>query len=61
MLCHIMTILLEYIIIHYNFTQILNNTINIYFVLPYYAGIMLNAFNDPLFSKLCWHNWWVPT
>ena len=57
MLRHIMTILLEYIIIHYNFTQMLNNTIYIYFALPYYAGIMLNAFNDPLFSKLCWHNW----
>ena len=25
----------------------------------YYAGIMLNAFSDPLCSKLCWHNWRV--
>ena len=29
---------------------------NIHFTLPYYAGIMLNAFNDPLYSKLCWRN-----
>ena len=27
----------------------------------YYAGIMLNAFSDLLCSKLCWHNWLVPT
>ena len=24
--------------------------------IPYYAGIMLNAFIDLLCSKLCWHN-----
>ena len=27
--------------------------INNYFTLSYCAGIMLNAFNDPLCSKLC--------
>ena len=27
----------------------------------YYAGIMLNAFSDLLCSKLCWHNWLVPS
>ena len=26
----------------------------------YYAGIMLNAFSDLLYSKLCWHNRLVP-
>ena len=41
-------------------TSLLNITINIYFVLPYYDGIMLNAFNDLLCSKLCWHNRWIP-
>ena len=30
----------------YNFPQMLNVAINIYFTLPYYVGIMLNAFND---------------
>ena len=25
-------------------------------IIPYYAGIMLNAFNDPLCSKVCWYN-----
>ena len=24
-------------------------------------GIVLNAFSDLLCSKLCWHNWLVPT
>ena len=38
----------------YNFPQMFNIAINIYFTLPYYAGIMLNAFNDLLCSKLCW-------
>ena len=37
-------------IIHYNFPQMLNIAINYYFILPYYAGIMLNALNDPLCS-----------
>ena len=37
-----------------------NIAINIYYTLPYYADIMLNAFNDPLCSKLCWHNRRVP-
>ena len=50
-----------FMIIHYNFTQMLNIAINIYFILPFYVGVMLNAFNDPLHSKLCWHNRWVPT
>ena len=39
----------------------LNIAINIYFTLPCYAGITLNAFNDPLCSKLRWHNRQVPT
>ena len=26
----------------------------------YHADIMLNAFIDPLCSKLCWHRRWVP-
>ena len=54
-----MTVLLEYIDYH-NFLQMLNIAINVYFILPYYAGIMLNAFNDTLCSKLCWHNRRVP-
>ena len=29
--------------------------------ISYYAGIMLNAFNDLLCLKLCWHNRLVPT
>ena len=53
---HTLTVLLEYMIIHYNFPQMLDITINIYFIFPYYAGIMLNAFNDLLSSKLCQHN-----
>ena len=47
MLYYTMNVLLEYIG-HYNFPQMLNIAINIYFTLPYYAGIMLNTFNDPL-------------
>ena len=45
----------------------LDVAINIYFTLPYYAGIMFNAFNDLyilcsiLCSKLCWHNRRVPS
>ena len=53
MLYHTMTVLLEYIpVIQYNFPLMLNIAINIYFTLLCYAGIMLNAFNDPLYSKL---------
>ena len=29
--------------------------------LSYYASIMLNAFSDPVSSKLCWHNGPGPT
>ena len=29
--------------------------------LSYYASIMLNAFGDLLYSKLCWHNRPGPT
>ena len=58
MLYHTLTVLLEYID---NSLQMFNIAINIYFTLLYYAGIMLNAFNDPLCSKLCWHNRRVPT
>ena len=38
----------------------LNIAINICFTLPCYAGIMLNPFNDPLYSRLCFHNRRVP-
>ena len=41
MLTYTMTILLEYIDCLLVFPQMLNIT------LPYYAGIVLNAFNDP--------------
>ena len=34
----------------------LNIAVNVYFTLPCYSGIMLNAFNDPLCSKLHWYN-----
>ena len=53
---HTIIVLLEYFDRSLHFPQILNIAINVYFTLPYYAGIMLNAFNDPLCSKLCWHN-----
>ena len=43
-------------IVHYNFSQMLNIAIKIYFTISYYASIMFNVFNDPLCSKLCWHN-----
>ena len=29
--------------------------------ISYYASIMLNVFSDLLCSKICWHNWLVPT
>ena len=44
----------------HNFPHLLDIAININFTIPYYAGIMLNAFNDLLCSKLCWHNKRVP-
>ena len=53
-----MTVLLEYIDRSLQFST---NAINVYFILPYYAGIMHNAFNNPLCSKLRWHNRWVPS
>ena len=37
-----MTVLLEYSDRYYNFIQMFNIAINIYFTLSYYAGIMLN-------------------
>ena len=52
---HTMTVLLEYI----NFIAILHKCINIaimYLTHSCYVGIMLNAFNDPLCSKLYWNN-----
>ena len=62
MLCKTLTVLLEYTNwLCYNFPQVLSITFNIYFTLPYYAGgIILNAFNDPLCWKVCWHNQRVP-
>ena len=56
MLYHTVTVLLEYIDRSLQFPQMFNIAINIYFTLPYYAGIMLNTFNDPLCSKLYWYN-----
>ena len=50
------TVLLEYINHSLQFPQMLDIAINIHFTLPYYASVMLNAFNDLLCSKLCWHN-----
>ena len=49
MLYQTMTVLLEYIDHLLQFSQML--AINIYFTLSYYAGIMVNAFGDPLCSK----------
>ena len=46
-----MTVQLEYI---NHLLQFFNN-------ISYCAGIMLNAFNHLLCSKLCWHNRLVPT
>ena len=62
MFYHTVTVLLEYIdCLLIFFTKLMFDiVINVYFTLPYYAGIMLNAFNDPLCSKLCWHDRWVP-
>ena len=47
-----MTVLLEYIDRSLQFSNI---AFNICFALPYYADIMLNAFNHPLCSKLRWY------
>ena len=46
--------------VHYNSPQMLNIAININFTISYYTGIMLNAFDHPLGSKLCCHNRRVP-
>ena len=57
MLYYTMTVLLEY---NDYCTTIFHKRINVYFI-SYYAAIMLNAFNDALCSKLCWHNRRVST
>ena len=46
------TILLEYINRLPQFSKMFDIALNAYFTLPYYVGIMLNAFNDLLCSKL---------
>ena len=63
MLYHTMTVLLEYIdrSLQFSIKLMLNIAINICFTLPYYVSIILNAFNNPVCSKLCWHNSRVPT
>ena len=38
------------------FHKCMNIAINLFYIFPINAGIMLNAFNDPLCSKLCMHN-----
>ena len=43
-----MTVLLEYIDHLLQFPLMLDLAINIYFTLPYYAGIMFIAFNDKI-------------
>ena len=51
-----MTVLLQYTDCLLQFSIImLNIAINICFALPYCVGIMLNAFNHPLCSKVRWH------
>ena len=60
MFYHAMTVLLEYITHSMKFSKIL--ILLLYYVtIAYYAGIMLNAFNGTLCSKLCWHDRWVLT
>ena len=54
-LYHTMTVLLDYTDCLLQFFINAYIAINICFVLPYYVGIMLNVFNHPLCSKLCWH------
>ena len=39
------------IIVYRLFTTIFHKSFNIYYTISYYAGITLNAFNDPLCSK----------
>ena len=39
----------------------INHLLQFFKNISYYAGIMLNAFNDLLCSKLCWHNRLVPS
>ena len=51
MFSYTMTIQLEYI----------NHLLQFFRNIPYYAGIMLNAFIDLLYSELCWHNRLVPS
>ena len=46
-----MTVQLEYI----------KHLLQFFKSISYYAGIMPNAFSDLLCSKLCWHNWLVPS
>ena len=43
------------------FTTIFHKRINMAIYLFYIFPIMLNAFNDPLRSKLCWYNRRVPS
>ena len=38
-----------------------NHLMQFFKLFSYYAGIILNAFSDLLCSKLCWHNWLVPS
>ena len=42
--------------VYRSFTTIFHKCMNI--AINVFSGIMLNAFNDPLCSKLCWHNRW---
>ena len=60
-LLELLTALLEYIdlILQLSFSQ--QEFILSYKYLTCYAGIMLNAFRYLLYSKLCQHNWRVPT
>ena len=55
---HLMTVLLEYID---RFAATCHKGRNIAINEFYIFSIMLNAFSDPLCSKLCWHNRRVPT
>ena len=60
MLYYSLTVLLEYIDFCCNLHKCRNIVISIY-IISYYAGIKLNAFSDPLYSKLYWDNRWVPS
>ena len=51
---------------HFSYTltvqlEYTNHLLQFFKLFSYYAGIMLNAFSDLLFSKLCWYNRLVPT